>query len=289
MANLLFLLPGTRQVESASRCGSLQTDYAVYLNRGSCTMAGDITEILESWEFDPDNQVRILRAADGREVLQVRQPLGIEQYELDGRPDRKTIEGKECYLDVLQAKLRDHIAANGSDEGFQVSREQFRMLQNEGIIYYYRYLILFQIGDFERTVRDTEHNLQTCEMVEKYAESEEDKKEILQYRPYILRMYAIAKAMISLHQQLKAAAREILESAIEEIENMPNIDTPAFQFERIRSLKYLRSTLKQVLEQKLSPLDQLKKQLDTAVEEENYELAAELRDKIRTLKKEFEL
>jgi protein-arginine kinase activator protein McsA len=39
----------------------------------------------------------------------------------------------------------------------------------------------------------------------------------------------------------------------------------------------------------MSPLDQLKKQLDSAVEEENYELAAELRDKIRTLKKEFEL
>ena len=80
-----------------------------------------------------------------------------------------------------------------------------------------------------------------------------------------------------------------LGTAIEEIENMPNIDTPAFQFERIRSLKYLRSTLKQVLEQKMSPLEQLKKELDAAVEEENYELAAKLRDKIRTLKKEFEL
>ena len=252
-------------------------------------MAGDITKILDSWEFDPDNQVRIIRADDGREVLQIRQPLGIEQYELDGRPDGKTMEGRECYLDVLKDKLQEHIQTGGSDEGFQISRDQFRVLQNEGVIYYYRYLILFQIGDFERTVRDTEHNLQICDLVGKYAESEEDKNEILQYRPYILRMFAIAKAMISLHQQLKAAAKEILESAIEEIENMPNIDTPAFQFERIRSLKYLRSTLTQVLEQKTSPLDQLKQQLDSAVEEENYELAAELRDKIRTLKKEFEL
>ena len=252
-------------------------------------MAGDITKILESWEFDADNQVRIIQADDGRDVLQIRQPLGIEQYELDGRPDGKIPEGRECYLDFLQEQLQEFTQANGTDEGFQVTREQFRTLQNEGIIYYYRYLILFQIGDFERTVRDTEHNLQICELVEKYAESDEDKNEILQYRPYILRMFAIAKAMISLHRQLKAAAKEILESAIDEIENMAPIDTPAFQFERIRSLKYLRSTLKQVLEQKMSPLDQLKKQLDSAVEEENYELAAELRDKIRTLKKEFEL
>ncbi len=252
-------------------------------------MAGDITDILKSWEFDPDNQMRIIQANDGREVLQIRQPLGIEQYELDGRPDGTTYEGKECYLEALQEKLQDYTDANGSDEGFQVSHEQFQLLQNEGIIYYYRYLVLFQIGDFERTARDTEHNLKICDLLDKYAENEDDKKEILQYRPYILRMFAIAKAMISLHQQLKAAAKEILESAIEEIENMPNIDTPAFQFERIRSLKYLRSTLKQVLEQKLSPLDQLKKNLDAAVEEENYELAAELRDKIRTLKKDFEL
>ena len=252
-------------------------------------MAGDITDILKSWEFDPDNQMRVIQANDGREVLQIRQPLGIEQYELDGRPDGTTYEGKECYLEALQEKLRDYTDAYGGDEGFQVSHEQFQLLQNEGIIYYYRYLVLFQIGDFERTARDTEHNLEICDLLDKYAENEDDKKEILQYRPYILRMFAIAKAMISLHQQLKAAAKEILESAIEEIENMPNIDTPAFQFERIRSLKYLRSTLKQVLEQKLSPLDQLKKNLDAAVEEENYELAAELRDKIRTLKKDFEL
>ena len=252
-------------------------------------MTGDITDILKSWEFDPDNQMRVIQANDGREVLQIRQPLGIEQYELDGRPDGSTYEGKECYLEALQEKLQDYTDANGTDEGFQVSHEQFQLLQNEGIIYYYRYLVLFQIGDFERTARDTEHNLQICDLLDKYAENEDDKKEMLQYRPYILRMFAIAKAMISLHQQLKAAAKEILESAIEEIENMPNIDTPAFQFERIRSLKYLRSTLKQVLEQKLSPLDQLKKKLEAAVEEENYELAAELRDKIRTLKKEFEL
>ena len=270
---------------------SLLDDYAVYLGLGSFKqiMAGDITKILESWEFDADNQVRIIQAEDGRDVLQIRQPLGIEQYELDGRPDGKIPEGRECYLDFLQEQLQEFTRANGTDESFQVTREQFRTLQNEGIIYYYRYLILFQIGDFERTVRDTEHNLQICELVEKYAESDEDKNEILQYRPYILRMFAIAKAMISLHRQLKAAAKEILESAIDEIENMAPIDTPAFQFERIRSLKYLRSTLKQVLEQKMSPLDQLKKQLDSAVEEENYELAAELRDKIRTLKKEFEL
>jgi len=61
---------------------------------------------------------------------------------------------------------------------------------------YFRYLVLFQIGDFKRTVRDTEHNLKICDIVGNYAENEEDKKEILQYRPYILRMNAVSRACI---------------------------------------------------------------------------------------------
>lgn len=249
----------------------------------------DITEILRSWEFDPDNQVRIIQAQDGRDVLQIRQPLGVEQYELEGRPDGRRPEGRECYVDLIHERLQNHVAERGSDTGFVVSHDDYQLLQNEGVLYYYRYLVLFQIGDFERTARDTEHNLQICELVEKYVSSDEDKNEILQYRPYILRMFAIAKAMISLHQELKSAARQILESAIQEIESMPNIDTPAFQFERIRSLKYLRSTLKQVQEQKVNPLDRLRKQLDEAIEQEDYEKAAQLRDQIQAMKKELEL
>jgi hypothetical protein len=251
--------------------------------------SGDLTDFFRSWKFDPDSQVRIIKADDGREVLQIRQPLGVEQYELDGRPDGLTPEGYASYLEMFQSRLELFIAENGSEAGFSISHEDFLLLQNEGMLNYYRYLVLFQIGDFERTARDTGHNLQLCEMVGKFVAGDEDKKEILQYRPYILRMHAIARAMVSLHGELKVAAKQILESAIKEIEKMPAIDTPAFQFERIRSLNYLRSTLKQVLEKKISPLDRLKQELDSALEEENYERAAELRDRIRTLKQELEL
>jgi hypothetical protein len=249
-------------------------------------MSGDITDILRGWSFDSDDQVRIIKAKDGRDVLQVRQPLGIEQYELDGRPDGTTPENKESYLHVFQDRLQEYITNNATDEGFSISHEEFGQLQNEGILYYYRYLVLFQISEFPRTARDTEHNLQLCDLIEKYAENEEDKKEILQYRPYILRMYAVSKAMVSLHKQLKSTARKILQSAIDEIETMPDIDTPAFQFERVRSLNYLKSTLKQINEDKGTPLERLRKELSEAVENENYERAAQLRDRIKALEKE---
>ena len=246
-------------------------------------MSHDITRILHEWDYDPENLVRIIKADDGREVLQVRQPLGIEQYELQGRPDGLRPEGKESFLELYIEKLRNYKEEHQGDDGFQIDHDDFLRLQSEGIIYYYRYLILFQISDFERTATDTDHNLRLCDLVEKYAAKEKDKKEILQYRPYILRINAISKAMTSLNQQLKTAATEIIESAIDVIKKMPNIDTPAFQFEKIRSINSLRATLKQIQEQRISPLDKLRGELDEAVDQEDYERAAQLRDRIRDL------
>ena len=257
---------------------------------------GDITDLLREWEYDSDNQVRVIRANDGRQVLQVRQPLGIEQYEMDGRPDGQRPFDRESMLDEFQGRLQDWIEVHGEETGFTIGHDDFQLLHSEGLLYYYRYLILFQISDFMRSARDTEHNLQLCELVERYVEQEEDRNELLQYRPYILRMNAISKAMISLHQEMKAAARQIIESAIEEIENMTEIDTPAFQFERVRSLNYLRSTLKQVITQKAGGkgggkrekfVSRLRSELEEAVEAENYERAAELRDRIRGLGEEL--
>ena len=248
-------------------------------------MSADITGILRDWEFDSDNQIRIVQADDGRQVLQVRQPLGIEQYELDGRPDGKRPFGCETALEDYQARLENYRASHGSDEGFTITHDDFAALQGEGVIYYFRYLVLFQIGDFVRTARDTEHNLGLFALVEKYGESDDDRKELLQYKPYVLRMNAIARAMISLHKEMKAAAEDILASAISAIEGMKEIDTPAFQFERVRSLNYLKATLKQIHEKQASPLDALRGELQTAIDEEDYEKAAAIRDRIR----EFEV
>ena len=244
-------------------------------------MSADITEILREWEYDSDNQIRIVQADDGRQVLQVRQPMGIEQYELDGRPDGKKPFGRETALEEYQARLESHRSSHGSDEGFTLTHDDFANLQGEGVLFYFRYLVLFQIGDFVRTSRDTEHNLNLFEMVEKYMESDDDRKELLQYKPYVLRMNAIARAMISLHKEMKAAAEDILTSAIAAIENMGEIDTPAFQFERVRSLNYLKATLKQIHEKKGSPVEILKRELSDAIDEEDYERAASLRDRIR--------
>jgi hypothetical protein len=212
--------------------------------------------------------------------------MGIEQYELDGRPDGKHPFGRESVMEEYQARLENYRGAHGTGDGFLITHDDFANLQAEGVLYYFRYLVLFQIGDFVRTARDTEHNLNLFSLVEKYGESDEDRKELLQYKPYVVRMNAIARAMISLHKEMKDAAEDILTNAISAIEGMNEIDTPAFQFERVRSLNYLKATLKQIHEKKETLLEALRSELKVAIDDEDYEKAAVIRDRIREAEQE---
>lgn len=245
-------------------------------------MDRDLTHILEDWRYDSDDQYRVIKARDGRRVLQVRQPLGIEQYELDGRPDGLRPFGKESVLMEMLDRL-DSCRAVGDDGAFLIDHDDFLRLQNEGILYYYRYLILFQMGDFERTVNDTMHNLQICDLVERYVQEADDQKEILQYRPYIIRMNAMAGAMLHLGAENSDGARDALQDAIDDIGALDEVDTPTYHYERLRSLQYLRTALKQIKARKPTVLERLNAALDRAVEQEAYERAAELRDRIHAL------
>jgi tetratricopeptide (TPR) repeat protein len=252
-------------------------------------MDRDITDILTDWEYNSENSVRIIQANDGRQVLQVRQPLGIEQYELDGRPDGKRPYGNESLLHYYEERFSQAHKLADSLEEFTLVSEDVVRLHDEAVIYYYRYLILFQIGNYERTINDTEHNLKICDLIEKHSPELKEKKEILQYKPYIIRINAISKAMVSLKKDLKNVAIKILESAVDIVQHLPEIDTPAFQFEKIRSLHSLRATLKQIRENNDSPIQLLKTRLKEAVELENYEEAAKLRDKIKEMEKQENL
>ena len=47
----------------------------------------DLRKTLQAWPYDPEQDARVLPGEDGRQIVQVRTPLGIEQYEVGGRPD----------------------------------------------------------------------------------------------------------------------------------------------------------------------------------------------------------
>ncbi|MBN1797606.1 MAG: UvrB/UvrC motif-containing protein [Spirochaetales bacterium] len=243
----------------------------------------DISPLLNKWEYDSEKNVRVIKLEDNRKVIQVRKVLGIEQYELEGRPDGKKPFGKASVLAEFNDRIHDYKKNHGSEEGFMIDHDDFLLLQYEAVLNYYRYLILFQIGDFKRTVRDTNSNLRICDLLQNYCLDDEDKNQILQYKPYIIRVNALARAMIHIRRNLPEIAQQIIESAIVQIKDLPDYKSETYQYEKIRSINYLKATLAEINQKPLSEIEKLKLELEDALEIEDYERAAEIRDKIHEL------
>jgi hypothetical protein len=244
----------------------------------------DLKDLLDAWPYDAENNVRIVRGDDGREIMQVREPLGIEQYELEGRPDGLRPHGMESSLDHYLARLTQARAA-GKETEFTLNQNDCAELFAEGALYYYRYFSLFQIKDWKRVVRDTTRNLRLFDFVNRCADREEDQTSLEQWRPYITRMNAVARAMFELENQRHDSALKILKDAIVKITNLEEMDNPTFKFERERSLTALREMAEQIEQTRpVSEVEQLEKELQRAVEAQEFERAAVLRDRIRDLK-----
>jgi hypothetical protein len=243
----------------------------------------DLRSWLESWSYDPEEDARMTRGEDGREVLQVRLPLGIEQYEMEGRPDGHRPHGVESLLDHHLARL-EQARRSGEEASFSLNPEQCIELFNEATLYYYRYLRLFQLKDWERTMRDTTRNMRLFDFVHEHAEREEDQLYLEQWRPYLIRMHAMAGALLALDTDNHEGALEIVNAAMKEIESLEGLEDETYEFEQKRSLMALRELVEQIEEIRPVPeLERLRRELAKAIETQAFERAAELRDRIRLL------
>ena len=242
----------------------------------------DISDILAEWPYDPERNVRRVTGPGGVEQLQVRLPLGIEQYEMDGRPDGFQPRGMDSWLEYYRVRL-DKLPAGER----HLSAEDCRRLHEEGLLYYYRYLLLFQLGDYDRVIRDTVRNLEMLRLIKEHADDEEDSVRIAQYEPYILRMLASARALrVATAEGNFAKACDVLRETRGEIRRLETVHTPTFDFERRRSLEVLESMINEMTRHTApSETEQLRRRLRAAVEEEDYERAARLRDVLRRMER----
>ncbi len=246
----------------------------------------DLRAALASWPYDPDADARRGRGDDGREILQVRTLMGIEQYEVDGRPDGARPHGRESALEYYVEKLQQAQAA-GREAEFELDPGQSAELINEATLYYFRYVRLFQLKDWQRTLRDTARNLRAFDFLHRYAQREEDRLYLEKWRPYILRINATARAMLELESGHYEQALHAVRGAMETINALEELDDETFKFERQRSLSALRELARQIERSRpLSETQRLEKQLRRAIERQEFERAAELRDRLRALRKQ---
>lgn len=244
----------------------------------------DLRKLLRDWPYDSDDDARITRGDDERQILQVRTPMGIEQYELDDRPDGERPHGRATALDFYLEKLEAARAADEAD-AFTLSHDECTELFSEGTLFYFRYVRLFQLKDWARAIRDTNRNLRVFDFIKRHAGREEDRTFLEKWRPYVIRINVSAAAMLELEKQAYDQALRLTQEGIETIEQLEEIDDETFAFERDRSIGALRDLAAQIQKNRpISPLEQLERQLRRAIERQEFERAARLRDRIRALK-----
>jgi hypothetical protein len=246
----------------------------------------DLRRILKNWPYDPEHDARIIRGEDGREVLQVRTPLGLEQYEMDGRPDGLRPHGMESALEYHLHRL-NQANFSGLEADFELGPEECGELFQEGTLYYFRYVRLFQLKDWARTIRDTERNLRAFDFLHRYAQREEDQQFLEKWRPYILRVHASAAAMVEVEKGAYDEAARITRETIRKVESLEDLEDDTFRFERERSVTALRELDSQIQKNRpLSELEKLEHQLRRAIDTQEFERAARLRDRIRELRQQ---
>ena len=248
-------------------------------------MSKDIGRILDGWEYKPNElSVRKIMGKDGKPKIQLRLDMGLLQMEAQGRPDGRQPHGKNSLLEHYQSILSEHWPKYGTDEHFKLNSEDCLKLQQEAIQYYYRYLSSFQLKEFEAVERDTSRNLQVLDLVKKYAAEERDKQAFEQYRPYIIMMNTRAKGFMSLARKDYEAALQHIQDGIRRIEQFFKEQGREDLLEESTELAILRDWVQEIQQDKPRGLkERLEEQLKKAVEKEEYEKAARLRDQIKRL------
>lgn len=245
----------------------------------------DLAALTKDWPYTPGQiNVRLITGDDGLPKIQMRVDLGILQMEVSGRPDGERPEGCESLLERYEKRLDEETAEHGSAEGFALDAEACRLLREEAVQYYHRYLSLLVLEDYEGVVRDTTRNLRLLDLCANHASSEQDAQALEQFRPYLIMMRARAMASQALEEDEPKAAILAIDEGLEQIaahftaDGRPDVFDSANE---VRLLKGMRDALAPKLP--VSERDELRQRLKKAISQENYELAAILRDELKQM------
>ncbi len=250
-------------------------------------MSYDISHLLDQWGYEPGRVVvRRFMGKDGEEKIQLRVDLGLLQMNAQGRPDGKRPLGHPSLFDAYANKLKQHRAEHGGeDEDFALNADDCAKLQLEALQYHHRSICLLELQDFPAAARDTERNLHVLDFVEEYAESDEMAWSLQQFRPQILMLHIRAKATQDLQANQFVAAVEGIESGLERLREFYQQYGRQEMLDHSPEILSLQQWVDEINKKRpLSRREQLEHDLEDAVQREDYEKAARVRDALRKLK-----
>jgi len=254
----------------------------------------DLSIILRDWPYDEEqeaNNIRMVPGIDGTLKVQIRLKHGVIQWDADGRPDGTRPYGCDSVLFYCLnlVEKHDRVSPRESGRGFRLDRGLVTELADEMEQFEERGAAFSTMGDFARARRDIRHNLRILEIIRNYYRDPEITTELEHHRPRLL--MSEARCAASLHMQRDEAHEAVvaLNQGIREIEGVlveRGTESDISESQERQALIDLRRSIRERYDVPLTDeelLDTLKAEQEVAIEEENYELAARLRDKINTV------
>jgi hypothetical protein len=243
----------------------------------------DIDDILKQWPFDPQNvNVRLLELRQ-RQVLQMRVDMGILQMETDGRPDGHLFHGATTYYDFLVRKAAEK-------REFKLNEEQCFEIDREFVQFYHRRVCWLQLRQFRNAVRDAEHTLKLMDFCKQYSPDEQWTISHEQYRPFVLYHRTQAAALSFLNNEETEGdgdtSAEQVELAIEEVnQGLEQLKALFVHYEAEEQyeddeLVQRLTEFREEMRNKYSIGLTLKEQFVQAIANEDYELAASLKEQV---------
>jgi hypothetical protein len=238
--------------------------------------ARDIDALLASWPFRPGEvNARLVKAAGGREVIQMRVDMGLLQMETEFRPDGERPGGAETYFDYLVGEA----IREGDD--FELNDEQCAQADREFIQFYHRRVCWLSLREYAKAAKDADHSLAFMDFVRAHSPDEEWTLSHEQYRPFVLFHRVQAAALAALEDDGPEKAISEINLGLDRFRELFEEYDAADQFaddELVQRLGEMRENVRSRYDVGLT----LDEQLVEAVRAENYERAAELRDQLRT-------
>jgi hypothetical protein len=237
----------------------------------------DIDSLLKGWEFRPGEvSARLVKARDGREVVQMRVDMGILQMETDLRPDGERPGGAETFFDYLVGE----VVREG--DSFRLSGEQCAEADREFVQFYHRRICWLSLREYRRAAKDADHSLALMDFVRDHSPDEQWTLSHEQYRPFVLFHRVQAGALAALEESGPESAIGEINRGLERFRDLFDRYDAAERYSEDELVKRL-SEMRETVRSRYDVGRTLEEKLAEAVANEQYELAAELRDRIRGL------
>jgi len=240
----------------------------------------DLSAFLRAWPHEPGRvNARLITGVDDRPKVQVRIDLGVIQMELDGRPD-----GGESLFEQHRDRQEQYVRDTGASAGFVLSPDECRALREEAVQFYHRYVALFALKSYEHVIRDTTRSLELFDFCRDYAATEDDRRILEQFRPSVIMTKTRAEAELAIAQGDGGTALDALDRGLRELRTVFEEAGRVDHFDQSNEAQLLLG-MRDALVPRLpmSQRGELLERLRAALDAENYELAAILRDELRMM------